>query len=124
MRCSFTEEPFERLLLGDAEHCFDVHNEDGDLADKKLFVAFVRMGEMNFTVLNYAGDLLGGMRLGVRASGQPLKVRAGLQRPWPWLLLELGGPWQLRQGLGPELREPAAARSTRRPWLYTVASRF
>ncbi|CAE8588729.1 unnamed protein product, partial [Polarella glacialis] len=44
-----------------AAHCADVHNEDGDLADGKLFTGFVRLGASNFTVLNYAGDLLGGM---------------------------------------------------------------
>ncbi|CAJ1383579.1 unnamed protein product [Effrenium voratum] len=48
-------------MLCNAEHCLDAHNEDGDLADKQLFAAFVQLGASNFTVLNYAGDLLGGM---------------------------------------------------------------
>ena len=34
--------------------------------DKWLFAAFVSFGKSNFTVLNYAGDLLGGMPPGLR----------------------------------------------------------
>ncbi|CAE7949846.1 unnamed protein product [Symbiodinium sp. KB8] len=48
-------------MLCNSQYCFDAHNEDGDLADKWLFAAFVQFGKSNFTVLNYAGDLLGGM---------------------------------------------------------------
>mmetsp|Transcript_17576 Transcript_17576/g.41299 ORF Transcript_17576/g.41299 Transcript_17576/m.41299 type:complete len:387 (-) Transcript_17576:212-1372(-) len=48
-------------MLCNSQHCFDAHNEDGDMADKWLFAAFVSFGKSNFTVLNYAGDLLGGM---------------------------------------------------------------
>lgn len=48
-------------MLCNSQHCFDVHNEDGDLPDRKLFVAQVQLGALNFTAVNYAGDLLGGM---------------------------------------------------------------
>ncbi|CAK9020719.1 Uncharacterized protein SCF082_LOCUS15024 [Durusdinium trenchii] len=48
-------------MLCDSKHCFDAHNEDGNLEDRKLFTAFIQLGELNFTTLNYAGDLLGGM---------------------------------------------------------------
>ncbi|CAE7696175.1 glnS, partial [Symbiodinium sp. CCMP2456] len=48
-------------MLCNSQYCFDAHNEDGDMADKWLFAAFVQFGKSSFTVLNYAGDLLGGM---------------------------------------------------------------
>lgn len=48
-------------MLCSAEHCVNGHNEDGNLPDRLFFVASVRMGGVNFTVLNYVGDLPGGM---------------------------------------------------------------
>lgn len=38
--------------------------QHGPAEDRKFFVANVQLGEVNFTVVNYAGDLLGGMQLG------------------------------------------------------------
>ncbi|CAE7540776.1 unnamed protein product [Symbiodinium natans] len=49
------------IMLCNSKYCFDAHNEDGDKGDEWLFAAFVQFGKSNFTVLNYAGDLLGGM---------------------------------------------------------------
>ena len=43
-------------------------------------MAFVRLGDVNFTVLNYAGDLLGGMRRGPSQGCQAMfQVGASLQ---------------------------------------------
>lgn len=41
--------------------CIGGHNEDGNFEDRELFVAYVRLGSSRFTVVNYVGDLAGGM---------------------------------------------------------------
>lgn len=48
-------------VLCNEKHCVGGHNEDGAYADHEMFTAVVRFGSSNFTTLNYAGDLLGGM---------------------------------------------------------------
>lgn len=69
--------------------------------DQKLFVAFVRLGDVNFTVLNYAGDLLGGMRHGRRKGVRPCFRSAlafndrGLGFSLNWV-----GPGSCVEGLG------------------------
>lgn len=48
-------------MLCNKERCMVGHNEDGDIADRELFVAEVEFGSRKFTTMNYVGDLLGGM---------------------------------------------------------------
>jgi len=48
-------------MLCTETRCVNGHNEDGPFTDHELFTAFVRLGRSNFTTLNYAGDLMGGM---------------------------------------------------------------
>merc|ERR1711972_337519 len=41
--------------------CAGGHNEDSNLPDHELVLGFVDFGNTNVTILNYAGDLIGGM---------------------------------------------------------------